>query len=110
MSEINGSMDMQLNAFLRKHSAKVYKCNHCMQSITFKDRKPYNDDGSEHRCLSLRGIPCKRCGASVNFKDGLPMNIDGSPHRCIAESRQRDRMSIDLTTGELFDPNSRRDA
>jgi hypothetical protein len=107
MSNLDGDMEHELNALLRKHAVKQYECNHCMQPITFKDRIPYNDDGSEHRCLSSRGMPCNRCGASVNFKDRKPINLDGSAHRCIAEARaamrQRDSMDFDPLTGELFD-------
>lgn len=35
----------------RAYSPSQYKCNHCSNPITFKQRKPFNQDGTPHRCL-----------------------------------------------------------
>lgn len=84
--------------------ATLYRCKFCEQPIGFKDCVPLNEDGSQHRCLANKGIPCNACGEPINFQNRSPVNLDGSAHRCIAEYRQREKMSVNPVTGELFDP------
>ncbi len=106
MSNIDGSMDQELDGFLRRVTVQQSACKFCGANISFSERVPYEADGREHRCLS-RGAPktysCNRCSAPITFKDRRPMNADGSPHRCIAEARTAARgTSIDPETGEIF--------
>lgn len=31
---------------------RFYKCNRCRHPITFKNKKPFNQDGTAHRCIA----------------------------------------------------------
>lgn len=38
---------------------RAYKCNNCHQPITFSNRKPFNVDGTPHRCMGKNARPGK---------------------------------------------------
>ena len=52
----------------RAYSTGQYKCNHCSVSITFRQRKPFNQDGTPHRCL----------GRNAPKRDQPPLTENGA--------------------------------
>lgn len=52
----------------RAYTPRSYKCNHCAKPIDFRQRKPFNQDGTPHRCL----------GRNTQPQDAAPLTKDGA--------------------------------